>query len=144
MSTTKTTIEIQITGRLFRLSEQEARELQRELNRALGIPNPPVASNPFAPPVECAPSPTVAPNWGGQQPSTCCDETPDPPHTMDEAREREGSLLKSITDAINAHSAENGSDTPDFILAGYLIQSLAAFDNAVWERKRWYAEPEEP
>lgn len=31
---------------------------------------------------------------------------------------------------INTHSLENGSDTPDYILAEYLLDSLDAFDNA--------------
>lgn len=33
---------------------------------------------------------------------------------------------------------ENGSDTPDFILANFLIDSLKAFDNAVNLRTKWY------
>lgn len=48
-------------------------------------------------------------------------------------------LRKDIEIAINAHSAENGSDTPDFILAKYLTASLAAFDEAVVKRDLWYA-----
>ena len=47
-------------------------------------------------------------------------------------------LRKDIEIAINAHSAENGSDTPDFILAKYLTASLAAFDEAVNSRSQWY------
>ncbi|MFA5135357.1 MAG: hypothetical protein WC505_06265 [Patescibacteria group bacterium] len=47
-------------------------------------------------------------------------------------------LRKSISDAINRCSAENGSDTPDFILAQYLVGCLQAFDAAVKERERWY------
>jgi hypothetical protein len=39
---------------------------------------------------------------------------------------------------INRHSMENGSDTPDFMLAEYLADCLAAFDKAVRERERWY------
>ena len=48
-------------------------------------------------------------------------------------------LRKDIEIAINAHSAENGSDTPDFILAKYLTASLAAFDDAVIKRDEWCA-----
>ena len=47
-------------------------------------------------------------------------------------------LLEDIRDAINRHSAENGSDTPDFILAQYLEQCLAAFDVAVLQREAWH------
>jgi hypothetical protein len=39
---------------------------------------------------------------------------------------------------INSHSMENGSDTPDFILAEFLTDCLAAFDKTVKERTRWY------
>lgn len=47
-------------------------------------------------------------------------------------------LRKDMETAINRHSAENGSDTPDFILAEYLIDCLEAFDRAVTVRKTWY------
>ena len=39
---------------------------------------------------------------------------------------------------INQFSQENGSNTPDFILAGYLLSCLNAFDNAVRKRDQWY------
>ncbi len=39
---------------------------------------------------------------------------------------------------INRHSMENGSNSPDFILATYLASCLRAFDTAVSERERWY------
>ena len=45
---------------------------------------------------------------------------------------------KAIESAINCSSKENGSDTPDFILAEYLIDCLAAFDKAVRTRDQWY------
>jgi hypothetical protein len=38
---------------------------------------------------------------------------------------------------INFHSKENGSDTPDFILAEYLESCLAAYDKAVTLREIW-------
>lgn len=43
-------------------------------------------------------------------------------------------LRKDIKAAINKNSAENGSDTPDFILAEYLTDCLAAYDKAVTAR----------
>ena len=53
-------------------------------------------------------------------------------------------LRKEIESAINRNSAENGSDTPDFILAEYLTGCLAAFDKACNRRKVWYAgQPED-
>lgn len=47
-------------------------------------------------------------------------------------------LRKSIESAINRHCAENGSNTPDFILAEYLIDCLAAFDRASNARSKWH------
>ncbi len=43
-------------------------------------------------------------------------------------------LIKEIEQAVNRHSLERGSDTPDFILAEYLIGCLRAFDKAVKRR----------
>lgn len=42
---------------------------------------------------------------------------------------------KEIESLINRHSMENGSDTPDFILADYLVACLTAFDAAVKRRE---------
>jgi hypothetical protein len=39
---------------------------------------------------------------------------------------------------INHHSKENGSNTPDFILADYLSECLAAYDRAVRRRDDWH------
>ena len=39
---------------------------------------------------------------------------------------------------INRHSRENHSNTPDFILAQYLVGCLAVFDNAISSREDWY------
>lgn len=47
-------------------------------------------------------------------------------------------LRKAIETEINRHSAENGSNTPDFILAEYLTDCLGAFDKAVKRRQDWY------
>ena len=53
-------------------------------------------------------------------------------------------LLEDIQSAINRHSAENASNTPDFILAQYLEQCLAAFDVAVQQRETWYGRDARP
>ncbi len=42
---------------------------------------------------------------------------------------------------LNKHSIENGSDTPDFILAKYIRGCLAAYEMAINERERWKATP---
>lgn len=47
-------------------------------------------------------------------------------------------LREEITTAINRVSAENGSDTPDYILAHFLEASLLAFDIAVRDRDEWH------
>ena len=39
---------------------------------------------------------------------------------------------------VNRYSRENGSDTPDFILADYLLAALKAFDHTVRNREAWY------
>lgn len=47
-------------------------------------------------------------------------------------------LRHDIENAINRNSAENGSNTPDFILAEFLTDCLAAFDKASRAREKWY------
>ena len=39
---------------------------------------------------------------------------------------------------INRHSLENGSNTPDFILARFLVSCLQAWNEAVSCRELWY------
>lgn len=45
---------------------------------------------------------------------------------------------EELTTLINRHSVENGSETPDFILAVYLSACLAAFEAATVRREVWY------
>lgn len=47
-------------------------------------------------------------------------------------------LRDRIARELNCCSAENESNTPDFILAQFLLGCLAAFDKAVNERTAWY------
>ena len=51
---------------------------------------------------------------------------------------REEAFRRDLEQVINKHSMENGSNTPDFILAIYLTECLRAFDVAVGVRERWY------
>jgi len=51
-------------------------------------------------------------------------------------------LRREIEHIINCRSLENGSNTPDFILAKYLIDCLQAFDAAVNRREKWYGRNE--
>ena len=41
---------------------------------------------------------------------------------------------KELSSLINCHSQENNSNTPDFVLAEYLIDCLKAFNKATNER----------
>jgi hypothetical protein len=45
---------------------------------------------------------------------------------------------------LNKHSRENGSDTPDFLLADYLIECLQALDRAIRNRSGWYGRHDKP
>lgn len=53
-------------------------------------------------------------------------------------------LRKQIETAINCTSSENVSNTPDFILAEYLTDCLAAFDKATNRREDWHSEDGNP
>lgn len=56
-------------------------------------------------------------------------------------KEEQSAFRKALSDLINSNSMENGSDTPDFILAQFLDDSLQAFDRAVKARNKWYKPP---
>jgi hypothetical protein len=45
---------------------------------------------------------------------------------------------------LNQHCAENISNTPDHILADYLLACLAGFDAAVNARSSWYGRHDAP
>jgi len=61
-----------------------------------------------------------------------------PPET-----ERMTKFEKALEHLINVHSMENGSDTPDFLLAQYLRGCLENFNTVVKARSRWYGRPDE-
>ena len=44
----------------------------------------------------------------------------------------------NLRDWINTYSKENGSDTPDFILADYLNRALFLLDSVINQREAWY------
>lgn len=50
----------------------------------------------------------------------------------------EYSLQGSLAELLNRHSRENRSNTPDFILANYMMACLRAFEQASNEREEWY------
>jgi hypothetical protein len=47
-------------------------------------------------------------------------------------------LDRALKSLLNQYSVENGSNTPDFILAEYMLSTLKAFEAASLERERWY------
>ena len=47
-------------------------------------------------------------------------------------------IIKEIAAVLNKYSAENESDTPDFILAHYLANCLEAWDGTCEARTQWY------
>ena len=52
--------------------------------------------------------------------------------------EKYDEVLQDLTNLINRHSLENESNTPDFILAEYLLNCYFAFNAGVNYRKSWY------
>lgn len=57
---------------------------------------------------------------------------------------KETEFRNELESLINSKSMENGSNTPDFILAEYLQHCLAAFDLAVKRRDKWYGKEQRP
>lgn len=60
----------------------------------------------------------------------------------DNERTSAKAFRKELEELINKHSRENGSNTPDFILAEFLVDCLAAWDKGVSRRNQWYAPDE--
>jgi hypothetical protein len=53
-------------------------------------------------------------------------------------------LRTEIEQAINRCSAENASNTPDFILAEYLTGCLEVYNKAIRMREDWYGQSMSP
>ena len=51
---------------------------------------------------------------------------------------------KELENLINRYSVENASNTPDFILAGYIERCLHAFAEATQQRETWYGRDARP
>ena len=52
--------------------------------------------------------------------------------------DKEISFIDAIEDLINRQSRENESNTPDFILAKYLLTCLEAFEEATRSRDEFF------
>lgn len=50
----------------------------------------------------------------------------------------DGIFIEKLTELINKFSKENGSNTPDYILAEYLNGCLETFNKTVMRRSEWY------
>lgn len=61
-----------------------------------------------------------------------------------ERREMMGSFEDELGAVINRYSQEQASNTPDFILAQFLIGCLAAWNTAVQQRETWYGRDARP
>jgi len=57
---------------------------------------------------------------------------------------RQEAFRKDLAEVLNRHSMENGSNTPDFLLADYLISCLRALDAAIGMRSKWYGRHDSP
>lgn len=57
---------------------------------------------------------------------------------------RQEEFHRDLAALLNRYSRENGSNTPDFILADYLLLCLIAYDAAVQRRAEWYGRIDMP
>jgi hypothetical protein len=53
-------------------------------------------------------------------------------------------FVDQLSDLLNRHSKENASNTPDFILAQYLVACLEAWNTATQQRETWYGRDARP
>lgn len=49
-----------------------------------------------------------------------------------------GQFREELEQLINRLNVENGSNTPDFLLADYLMDCLIAYNNIITKREKWY------
>lgn len=55
-----------------------------------------------------------------------------------------GNLSGDLQALLNGYSLENDSNTPDYILARYLLDCLNAYNKAVKDRAHWYGRMDIP
>ena len=61
---------------------------------------------------------------------------------LNEIVPRETQFHRELSSFLNRYSKENGSNTPDFLLASYLIGCLHTFNSIVNAREEWYGRRE--
>lgn len=54
------------------------------------------------------------------------------------AVEQRSTFEDALRNLLNKYSMENGSDTPDYILAEYLFSCLKVFEKTIRSRNDWY------
>lgn len=54
------------------------------------------------------------------------------------------SLKRELAEVLNRHSVENASDTPDYILAEYLVSCLDTWNHTAAQRAYWIGEKQRP
>lgn len=58
--------------------------------------------------------------------------------------ERQAEFEKELKSLVNRYSIENASNTPDYILAQYLVDCLAVYAAAVQKRETWFGRDGRP
>lgn len=52
--------------------------------------------------------------------------------------DRELELKNELETLLNKYSVENGSDTPDFLLAQYILDCILSYQSIVTKRDKWF------
>jgi hypothetical protein len=58
--------------------------------------------------------------------------------------DKDESFSKGLQNLVNRYSKENNSNTPDFVLAGYIENCLTAFNVAIQQREAFYGRDPRP
>lgn len=66
-------------------------------------------------------------------------DQPSAPNNPDlNPKEQELTFEKELEALINKYSIENGSDTPDFLIAEFMSNCLIAYQQVVTKRDKWF------
>ena len=61
-----------------------------------------------------------------------------------EERQDYQEIVRDIAQVVNKYSLEQESQTPDYILAEYMLKSLSALNRLMRDRDYWYFGTEDP
>lgn len=61
--------------------------------------------------------------------------------SSDKEKTRSYTLTEKLAQLLNYHSMEQFSDTPDFILAEYMMDCFIAWNKGIEAREKWYGRP---